>query len=59
MKAHQLMTTPVTRCTPDDELEDVLSRMGEQQVRRLPVATGTGELTSRRSRTRRARSVAG
>lgn len=34
---NEVMTTEVVWCTADDDTQDVLQRMGEAQVRRLPV----------------------
>jgi CBS domain-containing protein len=40
----KVMTDQVTTCGPDDDLADVLDRMREEQVRRLPVCTAEGDL---------------
>ena len=40
----EVMTEKVLTCSPDDELDDVLGRMGEQQVRRMPVCRSDGAL---------------
>jgi len=38
------MTRDVATCGPDDELSDVLVKMAEQQVRRMPVCSADGAL---------------
>ena len=40
----EIMTEKVLDCEADEELDDVLVRMGEQQVRRMPVCTSDGAL---------------
>ncbi|MEO6032802.1 MAG: CBS domain-containing protein [Burkholderiaceae bacterium] len=38
------MSTEVLSCREDEDANDVMERMGEAQVRRLPVIDGDGEL---------------
>jgi CBS domain-containing protein len=40
----EVMTEKVVTCCAEDEMDDALARMGEQQVRRLPVCTSDGAL---------------
>ena len=35
--ARDVMTTDVVWCTEDDDVQEVLARMGDAQVRRIPV----------------------
>lgn len=43
-KVAQVMSADVTTCREEDLVDDVLDRMGEQQVRRMPVCSRFGEL---------------
>lgn len=40
----RVMSSDVQTCQEDDELDDVLEAMGDQQVRRMPVCSETGDL---------------
>ena len=40
----RVMTREIAACGPDDEVADVLVKMAEQQVRRMPVCSDDGEL---------------
>jgi CBS domain-containing protein len=40
----RVMSVDVTTCREDDAVETVLERMGEEQVRRMPVCSRFGEL---------------
>ena len=40
----EVMTDKVLSCGPEDELDDVLVKMGEHQIRRFPVCTPDGAL---------------
>lgn len=39
-----IMTRQVATCLPQDEIQYALELMSDEQIRRLPVCTGTGEL---------------
>ena len=41
-KASEVMTSPVISVTEECSLEDVLAKMEENQIRRVPVVDGTG-----------------
>lgn len=43
-RVRDCMTDPVTTCSADEDLESVLKRMRERQVRRLPVVDAGGRL---------------
>lgn len=43
-KVTQVMSVDVKTCGEDDLVDDVLDRMGEQQVRRMPVCSRFGDL---------------
>ncbi|WP_106638955.1 CBS domain-containing protein [Allosphingosinicella vermicomposti] len=40
----RVMSEDVETCMEDDDLEDVLDRMGDEQIRRMPVTTKDGAL---------------
>lgn len=40
----QVMSEDVETCSEDEDVEGVLARMSEEQVRRMPVTSGDGEL---------------
>lgn len=40
----RVMSEDVETCSVDDDLDDVLDRMGQEQVRRMPVTSDDGEL---------------
>lgn len=40
----QIMSPHVETCREDDELDDVLQSMSDQQVRRMPVCSASGEV---------------
>lgn len=40
----RVMSEDVETCSVDDDVDDVLDRMGQEQVRRMPVTSGDGEL---------------
>lgn len=40
----RIMTSDVKTCSADDELDRVLERMGEEQVRRMPICSESGEI---------------
>lgn len=40
----RVMSTDVRTCGEDDDLDDVIETMSEQQIRRIPVQSETGDL---------------
>ena len=44
VRVENCMTTVVVTCTPDDSVETVTELMRENQIRRVPVVGGSGEL---------------
>ncbi|HYX46217.1 MAG TPA: CBS domain-containing protein [Sphingomicrobium sp.] len=40
----RIMTSDVKTCRVDDDLDRVLERMAEEQVRRMPICSGSGEI---------------
>jgi CBS domain-containing protein len=43
-KVTDVMSTDVRTCTPGQSIEDVLSQMGDVQIRRLPVVDESGKV---------------
>ena len=43
-KVTDVMSTDVRTCTPGQSIEDVLSQMGDVQIRRLPVVDKSGKV---------------
>lgn len=39
-----VMSADITSCREDEDVEDLLERMGKQQVRRMPVCSAAGDL---------------
>lgn len=40
----RVMSADITSCREDEDVEDLLERMGKQQVRRMPVCSAAGDL---------------
>jgi len=40
----RIMTAEVKTCSVDDDLDRVLERMSDEQVRRMPICSGSGEI---------------
>ena len=40
----RVMSSDVATCRDDEDVEDLLGRMGDQQIRRMPVCSTEGEL---------------
>ncbi len=40
----RIMTSDVKTCSVDDDLDRVLQRMAEEQVRRMPICSNSGEI---------------
>lgn len=44
IQVREMLFNPIETCSMEDSVADVLKRMGELKIRRLPVAGGRGEL---------------